>query len=84
MHNLFLGALRHNCQDIWEMVVTGESEKSNVQPHPSKEQKTSLNHVKKALEKGSLTPLTKARKGYLVTVAQQRGSGQQIFEDTKC
>ena len=79
MHNLFLGALRHHCQDIWEMDVNSESDKTKLRPHTPEEQQVWLDKVAKALAmvnedmKKALSYLMKARKGYLVTVAQVNG-----------
>ncbi|KAI0646436.1 hypothetical protein C8Q79DRAFT_926401 [Trametes meyenii] len=73
MHCLFLGDLRHHCQDVWGIDVKDQASSQTIDPHSPDEQRLWLGRVVTALHKKSHSALSKIRKGYLATVAQVNG-----------
>ena len=83
MHNLFLGALRHHCRDVWGIDVKDQKTTKKTTPHTPEEQTKWLIRLVAALRKGvlpngtfrkgALSAVSQPRKGYLVALAQLNG-----------
>ncbi|KAI0355756.1 hypothetical protein OH77DRAFT_1402810 [Trametes cingulata] len=71
MHNLFLGALRHHCRDVWGIKDVKEKISTKATPHTPAEQSEWLMYLVTALRQGgAISAVTRPRKGYLVALAQ--------------
>ncbi|KAH9944944.1 uncharacterized protein BXZ73DRAFT_73189 [Epithele typhae] len=74
MHNLFLGQVRHHFRDVWGLDVKDQKEGKKTRElaqHTPEEQKQWLQYIIESLDASCvMSSLTKARKGYLVALAQ--------------
>ncbi|KAI0366442.1 hypothetical protein BV20DRAFT_952139 [Pilatotrama ljubarskyi] len=73
MHNLFLGALRHHCRDVWGIKDVKEKTTTKATAHTPAEQGEWLEHLVATLRQGAMSAVTRPRKGYLVALAQANG-----------
>lgn len=75
MHNLFLGELKHHCMQVFGLDTVGEKRPRVLTSHTPEEQKSYLEGIRSALchPNPSVTTLCKARREYLLAVAQVNG-----------
>lgn len=74
MHNLYLGELRHHCMAVWGVQIKGmPKELKQKTAHDVATQKNWLKNVADAVRRGSETAVGKARRGYIVAIAELNG-----------
>lgn len=74
MHNLYLGELKHHCMVVWGIDVKGKPSDAKVhKPHDSDLQRYWLERVVEGIRSGSVSAVARARRGYIVAVANLNG-----------
>lgn len=71
MHNFFLGDLQHHCRKVLGMNADAKSStETHTRPHTPEEQQRELNAGIEAIQRHSLSALTKLRRGYIIALAE--------------
>lgn len=72
MHNLFLGEFQHHCRRVWGLDIKG-GKKKGLTPHTPKQQAEQLEKAVAQIKKGSISGLTRIRKGYIAALVKYNG-----------